>query len=50
LSRRRLAEMVATTRPRMNVFMNKFRTRGFIEYDARSVNVNNSLLGVVLAD
>ena len=45
-----LAEMVGTTRPRVNFFMNKFRNLGFIEYDASSVKVNNSLLGVVLAD
>jgi CRP-like cAMP-binding protein len=45
-----LAEMVGTTRPRVNFFMNKFRRLGFIEYDASSVKVNNSLLGVVLAD
>ena len=45
-----LAEMVGTTRPRVNFFMNKFRKLGFIEYDASSVKINNSLLGVVLAD
>ena len=45
-----LAEMVGTTRPRVNFFMNKFRKLGLIEYDASSVKVNNSLLGVVLAD
>lgn len=45
-----LAEMVGTTRPRVNFFMNKFRTLGFIEYDASGVKVNNSLLGVILAD
>jgi CRP-like cAMP-binding protein len=45
-----LAEMVGTTRPRVNFFMNKFRKLGFIEYDANGVKVNNSLLGVVLAD
>ena len=45
-----LAEMIGTTRPRVNFFMNKFRTLGFIEYDASGVKVNNSLLGVVLAD
>jgi CRP-like cAMP-binding protein len=45
-----LAEMVGTTRPRVNFFMNKFRKLGFIEYDASGVKVNNSLLGVVLAD
>ena len=50
LSQEILAEMVGTTRPRVNFFMNKFRKLGFIEYDARAVKVNNSLLGVVLAD
>jgi CRP-like cAMP-binding protein len=45
-----LAEMVGTTRPRVNFFMNKFRKLGFIEYDASGVKVNNSLLGVVLTD
>jgi CRP-like cAMP-binding protein len=45
-----LAEMVGTTRPRINFFMNKFRKLGFIEYDANGVKVNNSLLGVVLAE
>ena len=45
-----LAEMVGTTRPRVNFFMNKFRKLGFVEYDASGVKVNNSLLGVVLAD
>ncbi len=45
-----LAEMVGTTRPRVNFFMNKFRKLGFIEYDASGVKVNNSLLGVILAD
>ena len=45
-----LAEMVGTTRPRVNFFMNKFRKLGFIEYDGSGVKVNNSLLGVVLAE
>jgi CRP-like cAMP-binding protein len=45
-----LAEMVGTTRPRVNFFMNKFRKLGFIEYDASGVKVNNSLLGIVLAE
>jgi CRP-like cAMP-binding protein len=45
-----LAEMVGTTRPRVNFFMNKFRKLGFIEYDASGVKVNNSLLAVVLAE
>ena len=28
-----LAEMVGTTRPRVNLFMNRFRKRGYIHYD-----------------
>ena len=31
-----LAEMIGTTRPRVNFFMNKFRKLRFIEYNARS--------------
>ena len=45
-----LAEMVGTTRTRVNFFMNKFRKLGFIEYDPAGVKVNHSLLGVVLTD
>jgi CRP-like cAMP-binding protein len=45
-----LAEMVGTTRSRVNFFMNKFRRLGFIEYDASGVKVHNSLVGFVLAD
>jgi len=36
LSQETLAEMVGTTRSRVNFFMNKFRELGFIEYNARS--------------
>ena len=50
ISQEILAEMVGTTRPRVNFFMNKFRKLGFIEYGVSGVKVNNSLLGVVLAD
>jgi CRP/FNR family transcriptional regulator, cyclic AMP receptor protein len=28
-----LAEMVGTTRPRVNFFMNKFRRLGYVQYD-----------------
>jgi len=46
-----LAEMVGTTRSRVNFFMNKFRRLGFIEYaGAGAIMVRNSLLGVVLHD
>ena len=50
ISQELLAEMIGTTRPRVNFFMNKFRKLGYIEYDAAGVKVNNSLLGVVLSD
>ncbi|MGB7436266.1 MAG: Crp/Fnr family transcriptional regulator [Candidatus Acidiferrum sp.] len=33
LSHRVLAEMVGTTRPRVNLFMNRFRKKGYIDYD-----------------
>jgi|SRR5208282_215138 len=42
-----LAEMVGTTRSRVNFFMNKFRKLGFIKYDG-GLQVHNSLLSVVL--
>ena len=42
-----LAEMIGSTRPRVNFFMNKFRKLGFIEYNGE-IHVNNSLLSVVL--
>jgi CRP/FNR family cyclic AMP-dependent transcriptional regulator len=42
-----LAEMIGTTRSRVNFFMNKFRKLGFIQYNG-GLHVNNSLLSVVL--
>ena len=44
-----LAEMVGTTRSRVNFFMNKFRKLGFIEYNG-GLKIKNSLLSVVLHD
>jgi CRP/FNR family cyclic AMP-dependent transcriptional regulator len=49
LSQEVLAEMIGTTRSRVNFFMNKFRKLGFIEYNG-SIHVNKSLLSVVLHD
>ncbi len=49
VSQETLAEMVGTTRSRVNFFMNKFRKLGFIEYNG-SLKVHNSLLSVVLRD
>ena len=46
-----LAEMVGTTRSRVNFFLNKFKRLGFIEYDGElPLKVNSSLLSVVLHD
>ena len=42
-----LAEMVGTTRSRVNFFMNKFRKLGFIDYNG-GIKINKSLLSVVL--
>jgi CRP/FNR family transcriptional regulator, cyclic AMP receptor protein len=49
LSQETLAEMVGTTRSRVNFFMNKFRKLGFIEYNG-GLKIHNSLLSVVLHD
>ena len=49
LSQEVLAEMVGTTRSRVNFFMNKFRKLGFIDYNG-GLRINNSLLSVVLRD
>jgi len=49
ISQETLAEMVGTTRSRVNFFMNKFKRLGFIDYKD-GLKVNNSLLTVVLHD
>jgi CRP/FNR family transcriptional regulator, cyclic AMP receptor protein len=49
LSQELLAEMVGTTRSRVNYFMNKFRKLGFIEYNG-GLKIDSSLLSVVLHD
>ena len=49
VSQETLAEMVGTTRSRVNFFMNKFRKLGFIKYNG-GIEINNSLLSVVLHD
>jgi len=49
ISQETLAEMIGTTRARVNVFMNKFRKLGFIKYNGE-IHVNKSLLRVVLHD
>jgi CRP/FNR family cyclic AMP-dependent transcriptional regulator len=49
ISQETLAEMVGTTRSRVNFFMNKFKKLGFIEYNG-GLKVNPSLLTVVVHD
>jgi len=47
VSQETLAEMIGTTRSRVNFFMNKFRKLGFIHYNG-GLQVHKSLLSVVL--
>ena len=49
ISQETLAEMIGTTRSRVNFFMNKFKNLGFIHTNG-GLHVNNSLLTVVLHD
>jgi CRP/FNR family cyclic AMP-dependent transcriptional regulator len=49
ISQETLAEMVGTTRSRVNFFMNKFKKMGFIQYNG-GLQINASLLSVVLHD
>ncbi len=49
ISQETLAEMVGTTRSRVNFFLNKFKKLGFITYDG-GLHVTDSLLTVVLRD
>jgi CRP-like cAMP-binding protein len=49
VSQKTLATMIGITRARVNFFLSKFRTLGFIEYNGK-IKVNKSLLTVVLHD
>jgi CRP/FNR family transcriptional regulator, cyclic AMP receptor protein len=49
VSQETLAEMIGTTRTRVNLFMNKFKKLGFIKYNG-GIQINTSLLSVVLHD
>lgn len=44
-----LAEMVGTTRARVNFFMNRFRKMGFVHYNG-GLQIHSSLLNVILHD
>jgi CRP/FNR family transcriptional regulator, cyclic AMP receptor protein len=50
ISQETLAEMIGTTRGRVNFFMNRFRGLGFLEYGGSGMQVHGSLLNVVLHD
>jgi CRP/FNR family cyclic AMP-dependent transcriptional regulator len=49
MSQEALAEMIGTSRSRVNLFMNKFKKLGFIKYNG-GLQINSSLLSVVLHD
>jgi CRP-like cAMP-binding protein len=49
ISQEMLAEMVGTTRPRVSIFMNKFKKMGFIEYED-GIQIKPSLLNVFLQE
>jgi CRP/FNR family transcriptional regulator, cyclic AMP receptor protein len=48
MSQEMFAEIIGTTRPRVNFFMNKFRKMGFIDYDGGGLRVHSELLHAVL--
>src|ERR1700731_430269 len=51
ISQETLAEMVGTTRPRVNFFMNRFSKLGFVDYDTgHGLQVHSSLLNIILHD
>jgi CRP/FNR family cyclic AMP-dependent transcriptional regulator len=49
VSQEMLAEIIGTTRSRVNFFMNKFRKLGFIKYNGE-IQIDNSLMSLVLHD
>ena len=49
VSQEMLAEMVGTTRSRVNFFMNKFKRLGYIDYNG-GLKINDALLTIVLHD
>jgi CRP-like cAMP-binding protein len=50
ISQETLAEMIGTTRSRVSFFMNRFRRLGFVDYNGGDLEVNSSLLNVILQD
>jgi CRP-like cAMP-binding protein len=49
ISQETLAEIIGTTRPRVSVFMNKFRKLGFIEYNGH-LEIHSSMMSVLLRE
>ena len=49
ISQETLAEMIGTTRSRVNFFMNKFKKLGFIEYNG-GLKINPSLMTIIVHD
>ena len=49
ISQETMAQMVGASRPRVSVFLNKFKKLGFIDYNG-GLHVNSSLLNIVLRD
>ncbi len=50
VSQETLAEMIGTTRSRVNFFLNRFRKLGFIGYDAGGLTVNPALISIIVHD
>jgi len=51
ISQETLAEMVGTSRSRVNIFMNRFRRRGLVQYDSElELKVHSSRLHEMLHD
>jgi CRP/FNR family cyclic AMP-dependent transcriptional regulator len=50
LSQETLAEMIGTTRSRVNFFMNKFRKLGLIQYSNGEIRIHEPLLDIFMQD
>jgi CRP-like cAMP-binding protein len=50
ISQETLSEMIGTTRSRVSFFLNRFRDLGYIDYNRAGIQINSSLVNVVLHD
>ena len=48
ISQETLAEMIGSTRSRVNLFMNKFKKLGFVHNEGGQLHIDSSLLNIVL--